>query len=205
MPNWCSNFAEFTHADPAQVQRVFAAYKRGELFKEFDPCPPELLETTAGSFGDADQQAALELQEAANLDEYGYKNWYDWCVANWGTKWDVAEVWQDAEAPEPGDTMIGISFDTAWAPPIEFYRTMTDEHGFTVEAHYLEEGVGFVGKYTSEDDDDCYEFEDIDLTTVPKDICDHWDLEDIMVSRAMWDVDEDDDEDEEPEGAESAE
>ena len=192
MPNWCSNFVEFTHTDPAQVQRVFAAYKRSELFNEFDPCPPELL---AGVPDGDDYSARVKAWEERNEEEHGHKNWYDWCVANWGTKWDIKEIWEDAEAPDPGGTMIGLSFDTAWAPPVGFYRTMTDEYGFTVEAHYLEEGIGFVGKYTSEDDDDCYELEGLDLTAVPKDIRDHWDLEDIMESRAEWDHD-DADEDE---------
>jgi Ferredoxin-like domain in Api92-like protein len=192
VPNWCSNFAEFRHNDPAQIQRVFAAYKRGDLFKEFDPCPPELMAEIP--LGD-DYAARVKAQEEHNEEEYGYKSWYEWQIDNWGTKWDIAEIWDDMEAPDSDSTMIGISFDTAWSPPIEFYRSMTDGFGFTIEAHYLEEGVGFVGKYTSEDDDNCYELDDMDLDTVPKDIRDHWDLDSIMESRAEWDAEDEPEED----------
>ena len=137
----------------------------------------------------------VAAQEAHNVEEHGYKNWYDWCVDNWGTKWDIAEGEWDMGDLDADATMVGVSFDTAWAPPIEFYRTMTDVFNFTIEAHYLEEGVGFVGKYTSADDDDCYELEDLDLEAVPKDIRDHWDLDSIMESRADWDAEQESEED----------
>lgn len=175
MPNWCDNFVEFSHADPAQIQRLHAAYKRSQLFGEFKPCPPELMAHTAPQMDEALGQQLME--------KYSARDWYDWCVSNWGTKWDINDAWADAEDPDPDSTMVGISFMTAWAPPIEFYRTMTDL-GFTVEAHYLEEGVGFVGKYSSETDDDCYEFEDsLDLKNIPEDIRNHWDLDSIMADR----------------------
>ena len=183
MPNWCSNYAEFRHDDPQEIQRVFDAYKRGELFQQFVPCPSALSEEIP--FGD-DYAERVKDFEARNMELHGYPSWYEWQVKHWGTKWDIAEVWADAEAPDEGSNMIGVSFDTAWSPPIEFYRTMTDDFGFEIEAHYLEEGVGFVGKYTSADDDNCYELDDMDLATVPKDIRDHWDLDSIMASRAEW-------------------
>lgn len=33
----------------------------------------------------------LELgkQYVENIKKYGYPQWYDWCVENWGTKWNV--------------------------------------------------------------------------------------------------------------------
>ena len=175
---------------------MFAAYKRGELFQQFLPCPDALREEIA--FGD-DYAERVKAQEARNMELHGYPSWYEWQIKHWGTKWDVAEVWADAEAPDEGSNMIGVSFDTAWSPPIEFYRSMTEDFGFEIDAHYLEEGVGFVGKYTSEDDDDCYELDDIDLETVPKDIRDHWDLDSIMESRAEWDAEQDVEEDAEDE------
>jgi len=198
MPNWCDNFAEFRHEDPTQVQRVLAAYKAGKLFGEFAPCPPELLEHDAPARG-GDERAAQFI------DKYGAKDWYDWCVSNWGTKWDIGEQEWDLGDLEPDSTMVGISFQTAWAPPVEFYRTMTDDFGFDITAYYLEEGMSFAGKYTSEHDDDAHEFSDReDLANIPEDIREHWDLDSIMDSREEWDAEnaepEEDTDSEEPQG-----
>ena len=37
---------------------------------------------------------------------YGEHNWYDWCIENWGTKWDAYNSFIDDEER--------ITFDTAW-------------------------------------------------------------------------------------------
>ena len=146
MPNWCNNVVTLSHEDPAMLERARAAFARGALLQEFIPCPEDLQNTMAGSHGaDVEKQAALEAQEAANLAKYGHKNWHDWRVANWGTKWDIGS--------EDGAELVGdvlqLSFDSAWGPPIEFYNQMV-ELGFTVEAYYHEPGMQFAGSYTND-------------------------------------------------------
>lgn len=32
---------------------------------------------------------ALGRQAFENLEKYGCATWYDWCVQNWGTKWNA--------------------------------------------------------------------------------------------------------------------
>lgn len=73
---------------------------------------------------------------------------YDWSVANWGTKWDasVHQFWMEPEH-------LCISFDTAWAPPIDFYNKI-GELGYEVEAFYHEPGMCFAGHYLNGDDDE---------------------------------------------------
>ena len=44
---------------------------------------------TSGFLGDGDAHKELERQTKANVEKYGYGNWYDYCVGEWGTKWDV--------------------------------------------------------------------------------------------------------------------
>jgi hypothetical protein len=77
---------------------------------------------------------------------------YGWCSENWGTKWDVD--CSDAVDNLSEGSLI-VWFDSAWGPPIGFYRYLA-ELGFDVEAFYYECGVNFCGKYCSESDEDIY-------------------------------------------------
>jgi len=73
----------------------------------------------------------------------GDQDWYMWRVNNWGTKWDITDVYID-NAAEPDS--IEFSFSTAWAPPVEAFTNWAFGDGrvqFTLE--YWEPGCGFVG------------------------------------------------------------
>ena len=144
MPNWCNNNLVLEHDDPAMIQRAFDALERGEFLSEFIPVPKELSETISGSYGDDAKQALLEAQTRANIDKFGYGNWYDYCVGEWGTKWDCGE--QGASDIHPEGKMLHTSFDTAWAPPINAYEKLV-EMGFRVEAMYYEPGMGYAGSF----------------------------------------------------------
>ena len=144
MPNWCNNGITLRHADPAMIDR--AMNSKG-LLMEFLPTPQELTDTVAGWMGE-DKQAAHEAQQARNIEKYGFKDWYDWNVANWGTKWDF-EL-ENKERHEDGT--VTASFDSAWAPPVTAYEKLM-ELGFEIEAMYYEPGMQFVGKWDNGVDD----------------------------------------------------
>ena len=62
----------------------------------------------------------------------GYANWYDWCVDNWGVKWDIDTVdffnessFKDDEESQPD---LIISFDTAWAPPVGILKRISEQY-----------------------------------------------------------------------------
>ena len=153
MPNWCNNGITLRHEDPAMIDRVIKGQEG--LLMEFLPTPKELTETVAGFMGE-DKRAAHEAQQAANIEKYGYKDWYDWNVANWGTKWDFNL--ENVERQDPNT--VTAAFDSAWAPPIEAYRKLL-ALGFEIEAMYYEPGMQFVGKFTGDEhgeDDDYYEY-----------------------------------------------
>jgi hypothetical protein len=82
---------------------------------------------------------------------------YDFCVNEWGTKWDVGDgsgiqTWDDHE--------LIVYFDSAWAPPIAAYEKLLDL-GFTVYATYYEPGCAFAGIF--EDGlDDYYDLSNMD-------------------------------------------
>ena len=82
-------------------------------------------------------------------------NGYDWRVANWGTKCDVAEVeithalqHSDMDPPAPVAGMSWFKFKcwTAWAPPVPVWNKL-HEMGIEVWTEYEDEGLNFAGKY----------------------------------------------------------
>lgn len=145
MPNWCNNYVEIKHEDPAMIERVRESFGRGELLQEFIPVPQELKDAVAN----------FEKNEAL-VEKYGFSNWYDFSVANWGTKWDVGGEMPATNLDTGG---LGLSFDSAWAPPVQAYGAL-EEMGFEIKAYYYEPGMCFAGIY--EDGlDDYYEYSDM--------------------------------------------
>lgn len=134
MPNWCNNNLTLEHDDPAMIQRAFDALERGEFLSEFCPIPKEL--------GDAIADGSVN---AELVEKYGYNNWYDYCVAEWGTKWDCGE--QGASDIHPDGRMLHTYFDSAWSPPIGAYEKL-EKLGFRVDAQFYEGGMAFAGTYS---------------------------------------------------------
>ena len=151
MPNWCNNTLEITHEDPTMIARVKQAFADGRLLDEFIPVP-ESLHIVAGRVGDDTdpKQIALEAQEKANLETHGYTTWYDYCVNEWGTKWDVGG--NDYNEPQEIPDGLIMSFDSAWAPPIAAMEKFQDL-GFSVRLYYYEPGMCFAGIYDENGDD----------------------------------------------------
>ena len=155
MPNWCNNNLTLQHEDPAMIKRAAEALERGEFLAEFIPVP-EQLQIVAGCVGDPDEQRKLEAQTKRNVEELGYGNWYDYCVGEWGTKWDVGG---DSQTDiHPDGKMLHTYFDSAWAPPVRAYEKLT-ELGFTVGAMYYEPGMAYCGTWDSETGDNEYSLE----------------------------------------------
>lgn len=142
MPNWCSNVITLGHDDPAMILRAKEAFANGNFLQEFIPVPNELCTDGASSHGGphAEKNDAIR---AANKAKYGFESWYDWSIANWGTKWDVGNgsginTWDDHE--------LVAYFDSAWSPPITAYEKL-EEQGFRIYATWYEPGSAFAGIY----------------------------------------------------------
>ena len=153
MPNWCSNHITVRGGQQSEINRLADAFSNGGLCQAVVPCPAELFAPTSSFIGDPVEQAALEAKTTANIEKYGYGNWYDFQVANWGTKWDVT-----CDSVEIDCDGLGFSgaFDSAWSPPITVCEALV-EQGFEVTLYYYEPGMGFVGKW-EDGFDDCYEY-----------------------------------------------
>jgi hypothetical protein len=162
MPNWCNNTVVLKHADPAMIERARKAFADGRLLDEFIPVPAS-LQIVAGCVGDPVEQAKLEQAEQDNLNNHNYKNWYDFCVGTWGTKWDVGGGDGYIEDIEGG---LMLTFDSAWSPPIGAYELLL-EQGFEIEAMYYEPGMAYAGIWDN-GNDDYYEYGGMDSDEIAK-------------------------------------
>ena len=166
MPNWCNNSVEIYHTDPAMIERVREAFNKGALLQEFIPIP-QSLRIVAGRCGadDNPEQIALVEAEENNIKVHGYKNWYDWSVNEWGTKWDVGADGNPAQ-DIPGGLMLG--FDSAWSPPIAAYEKLF-YMGFKIRAMYFEPGMAFAGIF-EDGCDEYYEYGGLDSKGIAEEL-----------------------------------
>jgi len=168
MPNWCNNTLELAHEDPAMIERAKTAFAEGKFLAEFCPVPKSLhiVSGRVGAKGSPEQNE-LEAQEKANRETHGYASWYDFCVSEWGTKWDIGG--DDYNAPyqeTPND--VTMSFDSAWAPPLSAMAKL-EELGFSVRLYYYEPGMCFAGIY-EDGHDDYYEYGDMTSEQVAEEL-----------------------------------
>jgi len=150
MPNWCNNSVAIYHDDPAMIERVRNAFNDGRLLDEFIPVPQELRDTVSGHCGDGYAQELNQIKMGLNVKYFGAKDWYDFCVNKWGTKWDVGGGDVNPAQDIPGGLMLG--FDSAWSPPCAAYEKLM-EQGFRIRAMYYEGGMAFAGIWEDGADD----------------------------------------------------
>ena len=176
MPNHCSNYLYL--ANGKNIFPLLDEYMQESSPTELDfekilPMPDTIKELlylntqemiTKRLSGTEEEKKSImerliELQKI-NEEKYGIKDWYDWCVGNWGTKWNA----YDGTSNESS-----VVFCTAWAPPLPIIKRLAELTGETFVLDYLEEGEGFGGRYTAGPEDDNDEYYD-DITTAPEDI-----------------------------------
>lgn len=68
-----------------------------------------------------------------NVQRYGWKDWYDWSIDNWGTKWNACNVYID------DDNQV-IEFETAWSMPEGVIKEICKHTPVRVE--YADEDIG---------------------------------------------------------------
>lgn len=125
MPNWCYNEIEII-ADEKTLNDLEDAAKKNKLLNFIKPMPPELEDTKSPSDN---------------------PNWYDWCINNWGTKWDISPI-----RIEKTNKKLSILFDSAWSAPLEVIDFLWNSG--KVESLYLsywEPGMDFGGVYKDGD------------------------------------------------------
>ena len=110
MPNWCEN----TLTIKANANKDMEDYNRlKSLLKE-----TLKVDKDTGCVDNLFDSIIPIPKELHNTESPKDKpNWYDWCVDNWGTKWDACDCFMYTEQYEEYNE-IEFSFNTAWGPPI---------------------------------------------------------------------------------------
>ena len=132
MPNWCHNHTCITCPTKDIYKKLIESLENETLFSTFVP---------------------LEY----HLDESGEEIWdtTEACV-KWGTKWEPNEL--QLNNCDEEELCVELSFDTAWCPPIEFYKTIYAVNEISVTTYYYENGQGMFGKYESDVGDVYYNY-----------------------------------------------
>lgn len=181
MPNHCNNTLTITSSSEA-VDELLKEYittnSKGEQFLDFEKIIPkpssiqfsselsshELVMAT-NNLPDELKQSFESLKEKVsqyNLKNHGVDGWYDWCVANWGTKWNSYDCIINED---------GISFNTAWSPATPIVAELAKLIKQDLILTYIEEGCDFVGEFSAfangEIEDDCYT-----IDTAPQELLD---------------------------------
>ena len=157
MPNYCNNNIVITGPNSVidKIEKI-ANGDKGDLLQYFYPMTKALQDTTAPLQKDATKEEKAKAKE--NLKKYGYDNWYDWRVENWGTKWDIMEFYNiNRKKIGEDESEISLGFDTAWAPALGAYERFIDKNSnCSLKAYYYEPGCDFMGEWDN-GMDSCFE------------------------------------------------
>jgi len=129
MPNWCENKLTI-QGDKKQI----ALFKKGAKIY----VPNEDSNTDLSLNQIVPTPPCLKYTEAPGDNP----NWYDWCIENWSTKWDIS----GAELIKNEENELIYDFETAWSPPEQWLKKASKlfkKLTFTLE--YEEPGAGFAG------------------------------------------------------------
>lgn len=149
MPNWCSNTLTLAdNNEPNNNDILNIASTQVKIKEPIDKVLENYLTTNE------DGQLSLDFEKILPIPE-GYKDddrWYDWCVSNWGTKWN-ADTYNISDE--------GISLGTAWSPPLPVISELAKLVQKDLRLIYIEEGMGFCGEFIANSDgtfvDNCYD------------------------------------------------
>lgn len=127
MPNNTDVRVYIDHTSKSRIDDMENIFSNDYPFNMIIPMPDDIFRGNL----------TMEQRTASNG-----RNWYDWSVANWGTKWDAYNV----NVQRLSDTSLYVTMETAWSPPIPIFEKLV-ELGFDVSAYYLDEGHMYIGQF----------------------------------------------------------
>jgi hypothetical protein len=154
MPNHCANSVYLPVGDNArEVLKPYLSVDDNEEILDFNkiiPIPEGLLaETTRYAFDDAENARV----KSENLKKYGFRDWYEWRLSKWGTKWNSYWMHTDENC---------IRFSTAWSPPVNVICELAKLLKKPLRITYTDEAYMFWGEALIDElgnnvEDNCYD------------------------------------------------
>ena len=117
MPNWSHNRLIVKKQKNEKSEAEFNEFQKQNIIVYDEPEDKELVFSKLIPMPDelkisSPQHTDFEKKQAEkNIKKHGFKDWYDWCVEHWGTKWNPTTL-----SIKMKDDAMEINYDTAWAP-----------------------------------------------------------------------------------------
>ena len=164
MPNHCTNRVTFYSDDTTAILKLHEIFNRGmdenderTVFGAFVPEPDwkntPLAEEDVQEYNWSKKRG--EVGELPVTKDKGFgeglyfestdvndDRWYNWRVANWGTKWDCYDLTIDQDDEQE----LNLEFNTAWSPPEEICYALKEKfEDADIQWFYDEPGMEFAG------------------------------------------------------------
>jgi hypothetical protein len=149
MPNWCDGDITI-YGSREDLEKLVAQGQQGtrEVGKDWDSEKREYktFQTKPNNF-------SFENFLPTPPDLLNGEGWYDWRVANWGTKWDldqdnsiVGEIVVSTDPSKNGEYELGLGIQTAWSPAKGVFQKISEDYpDLHIEYRYVEEGMAYFG------------------------------------------------------------
>ena len=136
MPNWCIN----------QVHASGPSNQITDLVNALESPPPPYY-INQGLVSKEEVSNKWKFSGLLPIPESEISAWYDWCIENWGTKWEASEDGQNDVYIEDDHGVIEWDFETAWNPPLAFFAKISSKYpDIEFYIFYFEPGENFIGK-----------------------------------------------------------
>lgn len=135
MPNHISNRLTF-ECSPEESAKVLAEIKGEREFIDFNTLIPYPAQWAKADSEAEAWRKANQGKSWSDCPKDGYNHGgYEWCIANWGTKWNAYDQ------HKAGDTVI--LFDTAWSTAEPIFDTLAAKYpAIPFKVEYADEDIG---------------------------------------------------------------
>jgi len=144
MPNWCENILTSSISLEPYINEA------GEFdFELIKPTPEIFKNLPLPCLVDKDIEKLREKGDIVEYNKYhlyiiiekqtGARDLLDWCLKNWGVKWNASHMWSS------NDKMT-VGFLTPWNPPIKIINELARLNPTAeFDLKFAEPGMGFCG------------------------------------------------------------